>query len=109
MESTYMLNCDNCGNVFASEEAFPGRHLCPRCLIVFKAGYKQSREEMDIQLTSLADLCLEHRKAGRGEGLECIKGEIEKVENDYQTDDDLAQYLAFNKAKQKILALFKEK
>jgi len=75
---------------------------------LFKVGYKQSRDEMDIQLASLADLCFEHRKAGREEGLERIKGEIEKVENDYRDDDDLAQYLAFNKAKQKILALFKD-
>ena len=57
-----------------------------------------------------------HSGHGWHVGYECadqilalIKGEIEKVENDYQTDDDLAQYLAFNKAKQKILALFKEK
>jgi len=41
--------------------------------------------------------------------LALIGKEIEKVKNDYQNDDDLAQYLAFNKAKQKILALFKEK
>ena len=33
----------------------------------FKAGYKQAREEMDIQLISLADLCLEHRQEGRRE------------------------------------------
>jgi len=29
-----------------------------------EVGYTQAREEMDIQLTSLADLCLEHRKGG---------------------------------------------
>lgn len=33
--------------------------------ISFKAGYKQAREEMNLQSTSLADLCLEHRKAGQ--------------------------------------------
>ena len=32
--------------------------------ISFKAGYKQAGEEMNLQSTSLADLCLEHRKAG---------------------------------------------
>lgn len=41
MGTTYMLNCDNCGSVFESEDAFPERHLCPRCLIVFKAGYEK--------------------------------------------------------------------
>ena len=40
--------------------------------ISWEAGYKQSREEMDIQLTSLADLCLEHRKGGRREVVEFV-------------------------------------
>lgn len=64
METTYMLNCDNCGSVFESGEAFPERDLCPRCLIVFEAGRKQAKEDMDIQLVSLAELCLNHRRAG---------------------------------------------
>jgi len=40
--------------------------------ISLKAGYKRAREEMDIQLTSLADLCLEHRKGGRREVVDYI-------------------------------------
>jgi len=89
--------------------AFSRKMTKAQAEISFRAGYKQAREEMDIQLASLAELCLNHRNEGREEGLKCIKGEIEKVENDYRDDDDMAQYLAFNKAKQKILALFKEK
>ena len=38
---TYVLKCDNCGNTFDSREAFPERLLCPRCMIVFKAGIKE--------------------------------------------------------------------
>ena len=30
----------------------------------YKMGYKQARKEMNLQSTSLADLCLENRKAG---------------------------------------------
>lgn len=37
---TYMLKCDNCQSVFESEDGFPERQLCPRCLIVLKAGIK---------------------------------------------------------------------
>ena len=46
MEATYMLNCDNCGDWFESTEAFPKPHLCPKCLIVYKAGERQGRESM---------------------------------------------------------------
>jgi len=41
MEAKYGLSCDNCGNYFTSIEAFPKPHLCPRCLIVYKAGIRE--------------------------------------------------------------------
>ena len=51
MEASYGLSCDNCGNYFTSIEAFPKPHLCPRCLIVYKAGQdsmlKEVKEWMD--------------------------------------------------------------
>jgi len=49
--------------------------------ISFKAGYKQSREEMDIQLTSLADLCLEHRKEGMKEVVGFARDYVENKGN----------------------------
>ena len=39
--TTYMLKCDNCQSVFDSKDALPERLLCPRCLIVFKAGIRE--------------------------------------------------------------------
>ena len=41
---TYTMRCDNCGNVYESEDGFPERQLCPRCMIVFKAGIKEGIE-----------------------------------------------------------------
>ena len=38
---TYMLTCDNCRSAFESKDGFPKQQLCPRCLIVFKAGIKE--------------------------------------------------------------------
>jgi DNA-directed RNA polymerase subunit RPC12/RpoP len=46
MEARYGLNCDNCGNYFTSIEAFPLPHLCPRCLIVYKAGRESMLKEV---------------------------------------------------------------
>lgn len=40
--------------------------------ISFEAGYKQAKEDMDIQLVSLAELCLSHRKAGIKELMEWV-------------------------------------
>ena len=41
--------------------------------IAGKAGYEQAREEMNLQSTSLADLCLEHRKGGIKEVVDWIE------------------------------------
>lgn len=47
--TTYMLKCDNCQSVFDGKDAFPEGLLCPRCLIVFKAGIKEvMRLDKDI-------------------------------------------------------------
>ena len=62
------FRCQGCGQLVTPIQNHP-----LECCESFKAGYKQSREEMDIQLTSLADLCLEHRKGGRGEVVEWLE------------------------------------
>jgi len=63
----YPLPCDKCGMPLSQpqqKEIYEtGR----------KAGYKQKEEEMNCQSVSLADLCLEHRKAGRKEVVDWIE------------------------------------
>ena len=46
MEARYELSCDNCGNAFWSKDGFLKRHLCRRCLIVFKAGQDSRLKEV---------------------------------------------------------------
>ena len=82
-ETTYPIAYDD-GFKAGRESAFKEMLLLPQDMKVYesenivdeksyKAGYKQSRDEMDIQLTSLADLCLEHRKGGIKEVVEFLK------------------------------------
>ena len=37
----YSLNCDKCGEVFRSKDAFPAPQLCPKC-----SGYSLSNKEL---------------------------------------------------------------
>ena len=71
--------------------------------------YSDSEYGNLITWNELADCIKDNFRVRADRLLTLISQDIENVENDYQNDDDLAQYLAFNKAKQKILARFKEK
>jgi len=55
--------------------------------IVFKAGYKQAREEMNLQTMSLADMLLTQRQEGRQEMVEWIPQLIQGIKDAMWKDD----------------------
>lgn len=48
MESKYTLGCDNCNNIYFSEEGFPNPQFCPKCLNAFKAGRDSIVSELKV-------------------------------------------------------------
>ena len=68
-ERRILLNSACCG----CPEDYIEPVLKAQAELSFKAGYEQAREEMNLRSTSLADLCLEHRKGGMKEVVEWLE------------------------------------
>ena len=57
--------------------------------ISFKAGYKQAKEEMNLQLKSLADLLTTHRKTARQEVVDWVEGQMLIAGYNMTTGEDI--------------------